>query len=62
MTIVTLQIENDDILNKLLETIKNFKVKIEIEKLDEKEKKELFSILENDKFVSLEEFAKKHNL
>ena len=62
MTIVTLQIENDNLLNKILEKIKNFNVKIEIEKLDKQEKEELFSILEKDKFISLEDFEKKHNL
>ena len=62
MTIVTLQIENDNLLNKILEKIKNFNVKIEIEKLDKQEKNELLSILEKDKFISLEDFAKKHNL
>ena len=62
MTIVTLQIENDNLLNKILEKIKNFNVKIEIEKLDKQEKEELFSILEKDKFISLEDFEKKYNL
>ena len=62
MTILTLQIENDNLLDKILDTIKKFNVKFEIEKLDEKEKKELFDILEKDKFISIEEFAKKHNL
>ncbi len=62
MTIVTLKIENDNLLNKILEKIKNFNIKIEIEKLDKKEKDELMSILKNDQFISLEEFAKKHNL
>ena len=62
MTILTLQIENDTLLDKILETIKKFNVKFEIEKLDEKEKEELLNILKNDKFISIEEFAKKHNL
>jgi len=62
MTILTLQIENDNLVNKILESIKNFNIKIEIEKLEKKEKEELLSILKNDEFVPLEEFAKKHNL
>ena len=62
MTLLTLQIENDNLLDKILETIKKFNVKFEIEQLDEKEKKELFKILENDEFISMEDFAQKHNL
>ena len=62
MTLVTLQIDNDNLLNKILEVIKKFNINIEIEKIDDKEKKELFSILDNDEFISLEDFAKKHNL
>ena len=62
MTLLTLQIENDNLLDKILETIKKFNVKFEVEQLDEKEKKELFKILENDEFISMEDFAQKHNL
>ena len=62
MTIITLKIENDNLLDKIINLIKNFNVKIEIEHLDNKEKEELFNILKNDEFISLEEFAKKHNL
>ena len=62
MTIVTLQIDNDNLLNKILKTLKEFNIKIEIEKLDEKEKNELLSILEKEEFTPIEEFAKKYNL
>ena len=62
MTIITLKVENDNLLDKIINLIKKFNVKIEIEHLDNKEKEELFNILRNDEFISSEEFAKKHNL
>ncbi|WP_457560710.1 hypothetical protein [Caminibacter sp.] len=62
MTILTVKIENENLAKQLLEYLKKFKLEIEVERLENSEKKELFEILNNDKFSSIDEFKKKFNL
>jgi len=66
MQTITINIKNDDLVDKVIEMLKKFK-DIEIIKnkelvLEKDDKIEIMNILQNDEFLDNNEFKKKFNL